>query len=110
MKGTTRADVLYGTPGFEVVCAYRGDDLVTADAGSDVILAGRGHDDIYGKTGNDRVVGGPGYDWLFGGAGNDTIDAKDGQRDFVNCSTGRDTVVADRRDRISRGCERVSRS
>jgi N-acetylglucosamine-6-sulfatase len=110
MKGTTRADVLYGTPGFEVVCAYRGDDHVTADAGSDVVLAGRGHDDVYGKTGNDRIVGGPGADWLFGGAGNDTIDARDGQRDFVNCSTGRDTVLADRRDRLGRGCERVTRS
>jgi N-acetylglucosamine-6-sulfatase len=110
MKGTKRPDVLYGTPGYEVVCAYHGDDVVSVAAGNDVVLAGWGHDDVYGKAGNDRLYGGPGNDWLFGGAGNDTIYAKDGQRDLVNCWTGRDTVMVDRSDRIGRGCERVKRS
>jgi N-acetylglucosamine-6-sulfatase len=110
MKGTKRPDVLYGTPGYEVVCAYHGDDLVSVAAGNDVVLAGWGHDDVYGRAGNDRLYGGPGYDWLFGGPGNDTIYAKDGQRDLLTCWTGRDTVIADRRDRIGPGCERIRRS
>ena len=110
MKGTKRADVLEGTPGYEVVCAYHGDDVVTAAAGNDVVLASWGDDDVYGKLGNDRLYGGPGNDWLFGGPGNDTIYARDGQRDLVNCWSGRDTVSADRGDRIGRGCERVNRS
>jgi N-acetylglucosamine-6-sulfatase len=110
MKGTKGADVLQGTPGYEVVCAYHGDDLVNTAAGNDVVLAGWGHDDVYGHRGNDRLYGGPGVDWLFGGPGADTIYARDGTRDLVNCWTGRDRVIADRRDRIAPGCERVSRS
>ena len=110
LKGTKRADALYGTPGYDVVCAYHGDDFVAASDGNDVVLAGWGNDEVYGKLGNDRLEGGPGSDWLFGGAGDDTIYAKDGQPDLVSCWTGRDTVVADRSDRVARGCERVKRS
>ena len=110
MRGTTGADVLYGTPGYDVVCAYGGGDLVTAAGGNDVLFAGRGDDEIYGRLGNDRIIGGFGYDSLFGGPGDDTFDARDGQRDSVNCSTGRDTVIADRSDVVTRGCERVNRA
>jgi N-acetylglucosamine-6-sulfatase len=107
LKGTGDADVLLGTPGYEVVCAYRGDDYVTAAGGNDRVFAAGGYDDVYGKAGNDRLDGGSGYDWLFGGPGDDTIYAQDGRRDLVSCWTGRDTVFADRVDRIGRGCERI---
>jgi hypothetical protein len=34
---------------------------------------------------------------------------RDGIRDRVNCGSGRDTVTADRKDKIARNCERVTR-
>jgi hypothetical protein len=45
---------------------------------------------------------------LLGGAGNDVINARDGQRDLVNCGSGVDTAVVDKLDRVV-GCEHVSR-
>jgi Ca2+-binding RTX toxin-like protein len=64
-------------------------------------------------AGNDRIGAGRGADDIDAGSGNDSITSDDesslrrGERDTVRCGPGRDTVVADRRDRISRGCERV---
>ena len=67
-------------------------------------------DRVSGGNGDDRLTGGAGKDRVSGGAGNDRIFVRDGQRDRVNCgSGGRDRVTADRRDRVSRSCERVSR-
>ena len=47
-------------------------------------------------------------DVISGLAGNDRIHANDGHTDRVNCGTGRDTVWADRRDKLT-GCEIVHR-
>jgi hypothetical protein len=47
-------------------------------------------------------------DVINGGAGNDKIHANDGHTDRVNCGPGRDTVWADRSDRLT-GCEIVHR-
>ena len=52
--------------------------------------------------------GGRGRDTISGGSGNDVINARDGEVDTVSCGPGRDTVRADRRDRV-RGCERRRR-
>ena len=46
---------------------------------------------------------------IEGGSGNDTILVRDGTRDRINCGSGRDKVTADRRDKIAKNCERVSR-
>ena len=46
---------------------------------------------------------------ISGGAGNDTITARDGKRDRISCGSGRDKVTADKRDRVAKNCERVSR-
>ena len=59
-----------------------------------------------GKGGGDRLRGGPLEDDLIGGKGRDRIDARDGERDQVDCGRGGDRVKADRRDRLA-GCERV---
>jgi hypothetical protein len=48
-------------------------------------------------------------DIISGGTGTDTISVRDGQRDRINCGSGRDRVIADRIDRVSSNCERVSR-
>jgi len=48
-------------------------------------------------------------DRFSGGAGNDQIDDRDGNRDIIDCGAGRDSVLADTRDKIARNCERVQR-
>jgi Ca2+-binding RTX toxin-like protein len=50
--------------------------------------------------------GGSGRDRIFGDQGNDTIRADDGQRDTVDCGSGRDVVHADRFDVVRKNCER----
>jgi dipeptidyl aminopeptidase/acylaminoacyl peptidase len=52
-------------------------------------------------------TGSPG-DLVVAGAGNDRVRANDGHTDRVDCGAGRDTVWADRADRLSR-CEIVHR-
>ena len=54
-----------------------------------------------------RIRGGPGRDVLRGGPGNDTLNSRDRSRDSILCGTGRDLVLADRRDRVARDCETV---
>lgn len=60
-------------------------------------------------SGDDDVQPGPGADDVDAGAGNDIIRSRDRTRDVLRCGPGRDKVFADRRDRIGRDCERVSR-
>jgi uncharacterized delta-60 repeat protein len=97
--GTRRADRLVGTVA---------GDMLRGGAGNDVLIGGRGADCLLGGTGNDRLNGGKGRDKLSGGSGNDTINSADGVRETVLCGSGKDRVVADRKDRL-RGCERVTR-
>jgi Tol biopolymer transport system component len=47
-------------------------------------------------------------DVILAGAGNDKVHANDGHTDRVNCGPGRDTVWADRTDKLA-GCEIVHR-
>jgi hypothetical protein len=57
----------------------------------------------------DRIEGTNGAgDVVTAGAGNDTIRVQDHHTDRVNCGPGRDTVFADRTDRLT-GCEIVHR-
>jgi hypothetical protein len=76
----------------------------------DKIHGTRGNDFLCGLAGNDRITGGAGTDVLQSGAGADVILTRDGRRDLVYCGTGRDTVRADRGDRVARTCEKVKRS
>jgi Ca2+-binding RTX toxin-like protein len=90
LTGTTAGDLLYGL------------------GGNDVLLGGQGNDILYGGPGNDLLNGGAGRDRLYGGPGSDVLQARDGQRDVVDCGPGRDTAIVDRLDRVS-GCEIVRR-
>ena len=65
---------------------------------------------IIGNDADNPLDGGEGADTLEGGSGNDDIRAVDGEVDTITCGSGRDTVRADRRDRVARDCERVRRS
>ena len=98
--GTGRKDRLAGTSAGDRIRGRAGNDRLNGKAGDDCVSGGRGRD---------RVNGGKGSDKLSGGGSADRITAKDGERDRIKCGPGRDKVVADPKDRISKGCERVKR-
>ena len=107
LDGGPGRDILVGGPGNDRLLGGPGNDDVDGGAGNDVTDGGTGNDIVRGGTGNDHLIGGKGGDRLFGGSGNDTVDARDGQRDRVDCGSGKsDRVYVDRGDRVSH-CERV---
>jgi Ca2+-binding RTX toxin-like protein len=86
-----------------------GNDRIYGLVGRDRIIGGAGNDKLYGERSNDRIDGGSGRDGIDAGRGDDLVRVRDGETDRVHCSSGRDRVIADRRDRVQRDCERVSR-
>ncbi len=98
--GTRKRDRLAGT---------KDGDRLRGRGGNDRLNGKRGDDCLQGGRGGDRLNGGKGSDKLKGGGGGDRIKAKDGERDAIRCGPGRDRVKADRKDRISKGCERIKR-
>jgi hypothetical protein len=117
LKGGAADDCLEGGAGDDVLDGGDGNDRLSGASGKDRLIGGKGDDRLTGGKGNDRLSGGAGNDTLApgaghdaidGGAGNDTINAVDGVRETVTCGAGRDTVRADRRDRL-RGCEKITR-
>ncbi|HZT92004.1 MAG TPA: hypothetical protein VFA05_08200 [Gaiellaceae bacterium] len=83
-------------PGHDAILQHRsgvvaGTCAITGTAGADVIDGT--------ANGGDVIAAGP---------GDDVVHAKNGRRDTVDCGAGRDTVYADRTDRLRR-CEVVRR-
>lgn len=133
LHGTPRADLLLGRGGDDLLRGFAGDDCLYGEAGADRLrgaagadrlFGGPGADRLDGQAGNDRLSGAAGDDRLtdrsgrdtfYAGSGNDVVDARDTTlagrrvRDAVSCGPGRDRVLADRRDRVQRDCERISR-
>jgi hypothetical protein len=117
LKGGAGDDCLEGGAGNDVLDGGDGADRLSGASGNDRLIGGKGNDKLTGGKGNDRLTGGSGNDTLSpgagrdtisGGAGNDTINSVDGVRETVDCGPGRDTVRADRRDRLKH-CEKVTR-
>jgi len=100
IPGTNAPDHLRGTGAGDEINGRGGGDRIDGRAAADCVKGGKG---------DDRIRGGKGRDRLSGGAGGDRIDAADGRRDRVRCGPGRDTVVADGKDRVGRSCERIRR-
>jgi WD40 repeat protein len=107
---TTDDDYIRGTYGADTIDAGPGNDYVLAGSGNDRVDGGTGNDRLEGEWGDDRVIGGLGRDHLFGGPGADVIDARDGQRDLVDCGGREDTAFIDRYDVVASNCERVRRT
>jgi hypothetical protein len=105
MFGGSGRDDVDGGPGNDVGRGNRGRDRIDGGRGRDRLSGDGGNDRIDGARGGDRIDATGGRDRVFGGNGNDRIDAEDGKRDRVDCGRGRDTVIADRKDRLER-CER----
>lgn len=108
LQGEGGDDILSGGPGADDLRGQPGDDTVTGGAGDDSLVSGPGDDVLSGGSGDDTLSGGDGYDSFNGGPGNDTINSRDTVGETVRCGNGRDTVTADRADRLF-GCERVTR-
>jgi Ca2+-binding RTX toxin-like protein len=107
--------------GPSTVFAGGGNDRVTGEDHEETIDGGAGDDVLEGGRRSDTIVGGPGRDRILGDEsdtgctwapeyclvfGNDTIDARDGERDDINCGPGTDRLVADPID-VHAGCETV---
>lgn len=108
LEGGSGADVLDGGDGNDRLAGDSGNDRMTGGNGNDRLTGGRGNDRLSGGNGNDIISPGAGKDTISGGPGNDTINSVDGVRETVDCGSGRDTVRADRRDRLVH-CERITR-
>jgi Ca2+-binding RTX toxin-like protein len=104
LDGGAGSDSLDGGSGKDTLRGGRGNDTLTGGAGDDTLIGGPGRDKLNGGKGNDKLVGNGAKDSLVGGPGNDTIDARDGVAELVKCGPGRDSVKADKKDRLS-GCE-----
>ena len=107
IKGEDGRDDLYGGASVDRLEGNDGRDMLAGGTANDRLIGGPDDDRLFGEAGIDRLIGGGGRNVLDGGAGNDSIEARNGERDRVLCGTGRDSVRADRFDRLN-GCERVS--
>jgi Ca2+-binding RTX toxin-like protein len=108
--GGPGADLLLGAAGRDTLSGGPGADSLDGGSGADTLSGGDGDDGLVGGGGNDRLDGGRGEDLLRAGDGNDAAIVADGRSgDVVSCGRGRDSVVADRRDVVSKDCEKVRR-
>ena len=133
LEGDAGADDLLGQQDSDRLDGGPGSDRLWGGGAPDVLSGGPGADVLRGQGGNDRLAGGPGPDTLLGGpgadsidemansyaagslesahnrvdggGGRDRIDVANGRRDFVDCGGGKDTVKADRFDRLKH-CEK----
>ena len=71
--GTAGADVLFGTPGNDIVALLAGDDSFRGDLGNDTVCGASGDDELNGQGGVDTLRGGAGDDQLRGEANNDAL-------------------------------------
>jgi hypothetical protein len=106
--GGGAADCLNGGDGSDTLDGENGNDTITGGPGDDKLLGGWGKDKIDGGPGNDRISLGYSGNGAVGGLGNDTINTANGYTDSADCGPGRDSVIADGRDRV-RNCEKVRR-
>jgi hypothetical protein len=123
------ADAVVVGPGFQVTTDGDGRATIPAEEGRLRLRAVRGADipsapvhvcvgancpatlgeRIFGTAGADRIRGTAGPDVVRSLRGADRVNVRGGGRDRVGCGAGGDVVIADRRDRVARDCERVRR-
>jgi len=78
---------------------------VNAGGGDDRIAGSKGlarliSSSFDGRAGKDRITGTDGADELIGGPGRDIIRSRDRAADLVDCGSGLDLAIVDRRDRV----------
>ena len=118
--GAGNDDMLGGTDSDELD-AGPGNDVVDGGPGGDEVDGGEGVDEISGGTGNDVISDTAGGfaasaaaskkgNKVMGGSGADKIDVRNNRVDRVDCGTGKDSVKADRKDKVGLNCERIKRT
>jgi hemolysin type calcium-binding protein len=116
LAGGGGADRMWGGGAGDVLTGGAGGDVLRGQGGNDLLYGGVGADTSIAAGGNDVVTEvptvyapteplGTGRNRLAAGGGNDRVNVANGRRDRVNCGAGRDTVRADKGDRL-RHCER----
>lgn len=110
-----RATIAFGRPGLPAVRGVRAGDIPTRVERFCIWKRAAREcrrftsERIVGTRGDDVIKGSSRRDLIIARAGNDRIDVRGGGIDRVRCGPGKDTVLADKRDRVGRGCERVIR-
>jgi VCBS repeat-containing protein len=66
------AEILYGSPGEDVLTGTGKDSVLYGREGNDHLSGGAGRDELHGEAGDDVLDGGADRDWLYGGEGNNT--------------------------------------
>ena len=92
-----------------VVDTLRGIENLTGSTAPDRITGDDGANQLAGLGADDTITGGGGQDRIDGGVGNDTVQARDGEVDFIDCGPGTDEATVDTIDTAS-GCETVHAS
>ncbi len=87
LRGTNKADVLWGNSTPDYIFAFRGADEIMGGAGSDVIFGGRGDDFIAGMEGSDTLFGGHGRDQFVFVRGEGSVDL------IIDFNPNKDTLV-----------------
>jgi hypothetical protein len=108
MYGSAVVDRMYGVGGADLMYGYgsgdtiyggnesglgdkilggNGNDTIIGQQGNDGLYGGNGNDNIQGQRGNDLIQGDLGQDTLSTGPGSDRVNAQDGQRDNITCTT-----------------------
>lgn len=82
-----------------------GNDTLASRGAFSVLDGGPGNDTLLGEDGPDTLIGGPGRDTLHAGSGNDAVEARDGERDVIDCSSGTDALTRDASESSERSCE-----
>jgi RTX calcium-binding nonapeptide repeat (4 copies) len=102
--------IIVDTQGNNTIRTNNRNNKVTTGRGNDTIETGRGTNLVRSGAGEDSIKS-KGKDTIFSGAGNDTINVRNGKTNFVNCGSGRDTVIADpaNLDYVAASCEVVRR-
>jgi hypothetical protein len=110
IHGMGRDQQIFGGRGNDLIYGGPGNDLIAGGPGNDTIYSGHGRDSIHGGGGRDRIIAHGGVPTVVTGPGRALVDVRDGQpNDRVSCPHGGQTrVVADRKDRLSAGCHRIS--
>ena len=110
LHGEEGADHLFGQLGSDVLNGNTGADYLSGGGGRDELNGGHGDDRIYADEESDAASADSG-DRAAGGPDDATVFSRDREGAHVECGGGaRDDVVADRRDTIGAGCERVRRA
>lgn len=81
--------------------SLNGNDLLIGNAVANRLDGHGGSDKLLGLGGRDQIVGGAGRDALVGGQGGDELLADDGEADYVDGGTGRDSADVDTFDRVT---------